>query len=117
MCSQLMQSSRHTEWQLAFSAPLTARQSPYDATSTQHLMPPTCVFAMPFVQFRHLGSAGGGLQYWTRANMVADGSSAAGLRVLKPLVFDTAKAKQPLVKRLTIYSVYIQLPWQPSDPH
>lgn len=59
---------------------------------------PTCVFAMPFVQFRHLGSAGGGLQYWLRANMVADGSSAVGLRVLMPLVFDTAKAKQPQVK-------------------
>jgi len=47
--------------------------------------------------------------------MVADGSSAAGLRVLKPLVFDTFKAKQPLVKRLTVYSVYMQLPWQPRD--
>lgn len=110
-----MQSSRHTERQLALPAPLTARQSPYDAIATQHLMPPTCVFAMPFVRLRHVGSAGGGLKYWLRANMVADGSSAAGLRVLKPLVFDTFKAKQPLVKRLTVYSVYMQLPWQLRD--
>ncbi|KAA0723710.1 hypothetical protein E1301_Tti003175 [Triplophysa tibetana] len=33
-------SAHHTEWQLAFPAPLTARQSLYDATFTQHLMPP-----------------------------------------------------------------------------
>jgi len=97
-----MQSSCHTERQLALPAPFTARQSPYDATSTQHLMPPTYVFAMPFVRFRHLGSAGGGLQYWLGANMVAGGLSAAGLGVLKPLVFDTSKAKQPLVKGLTV---------------
>lgn len=38
--------------------------------------------------------------------MVADGLCATGLRVLKPLTFDTAKAKQPLVKRLPVYSVY-----------
>jgi len=35
-----MQSSHHTEWQLALPAPLTARHSPYDAIATQHLMPP-----------------------------------------------------------------------------
>ncbi len=42
--------------------------------------------------------------------MVADGLCAAGLRVLKPLTFDTAKANQPLVKCLPVYSVYMQLP-------
>lgn len=44
---------------------------------------PTWVFALAFVWFRHLGSAGGGLQHWLWANMVADGWAAVGLRVLK----------------------------------
>lgn len=44
---------------------------------------PTWVFALAFVWFRHLGSTGGGLQHWLWANMVADGWTAVGPRVLK----------------------------------